>query len=561
MRGGDNREARCVPPGAARPPGGFGPAGTPRKTFIDRPPLFTYPEGMSREDTRTSAGKKETRGLLHQMFSFLLESSDPEREKKRLLKEIARTLRHAKPRRYNPKTETAEPALARLFFEFYRTLGPAQRLLSHADSSKLLKTVLIEKYFSREQQALKERLSEESLKQRAADTPPQQLALEAKEELQAFFAFFDGAKAQEINASYRDLAALIDLANFDYYFLLKKFDSRLQEGVFDFSPQFEAINALYVEEELKEFLDLFAALDPAADFGLLLSVLTEYRGVEMIPAVQWKRLLHLIRQLQKSEELLLILRLISGKPTYRARPAARKENITEAFLANFKMQTELTVQKIGQEKTKKKIDELVEKVFGSPPQLRLSWYTEKANIAFSKKMLGGYIHILPLGYLKAFLLDFVKKDLRQLVDLLVITGKWKDHNQTQILSEEYHQLLTIADEILEFDESLKEDGDYGRKIQAVIIKADKNQQALTQLRYLLKKINEQAQGMIVRASQHFVVLGKLLKQLAEEPRPDSPVLIMNWRELDAKAGRSAKQLIIPAYNHIYYFVRLLKALV
>jgi hypothetical protein len=555
MEDGDNREAefkaRFI----------FRPAGMSFWAFIDRAPLFSYPVDMSRDDAPKSMDKKETRGLFSQIFSFLLESSDPEHEKKRLLKETARTLKRMKPRRYNPKTDTAEPALARLFFEFYRTLGPAQKLLSHADSSKLLKTVLIEKYTTKEQSALKERLSEESLKQRAANTPPQQLGEEVREEIKAFFADFDNTRTQEINSSYRDLAALIDLVNFDYYFLLKKFDSRLQEGVFDINPRFEAINALYVEEELKEFLDLFAGLDPAADFDRLLEVLTEYRGVEMIPAAQWKRLLHLIRQLKKSEELLLIMRFISGKPAYRARPAAHKENILESFLANFKMQSELTVQKIGQEKTNKKIDELVAKVFGSPPQIRLSWYTEKANIVFSKKMLAGYIYILPLGYLKAFLLDFAKKDLRQLVDLLVITGKWKDHNQTQVLSEEFHQLLGISDEILDFDESLKEDGEYGRKIQAVIIKADKNQQALTQLRYLLKKINEQAQSMIVRSSQHFVVLGKLLKQLIEEPRPDSPVLIVNWRELENKAGKSAKQLVIPVYNQIYHFVRLLKTLV
>jgi hypothetical protein len=512
---------------------------------------------MSRE--AKPSGKKE--GLLHQVFSFLLESTDPEREKKRLLKDIARTLKRSKPRRYNPKTESVEPALARLFFEFYRTLGPAQRLLSHADSSKLLKNILIEKFYNREQLALKERLSEESLKQRVTESSPQQLDAEVTEELKAFFAFFDGAVTQEINSTYHDLTALIDLANFDYYFLLKKFDSRLQEGVFDFSPHFEAINALYVEEELKEFLDLFAALDPAADYPRLLSILTEYRGVEMIQAAHWKRLLHLIRQLKKSDELLLILRFISGKPTYRPRPPKHKDTILEPYLANFKMQTELTVQKFNQEKTKRKIDELVEKVFGSPPQIHLDWYTEKANIAFSKKMLAGYIHILPLGYLKAFLLNFVKKDLRKLVDLLVITGKWKDSNQTQILSEEYHQLLGISDEILEFDESLKEDGAYGRKIQGVILKADKNQQALSQLRFLLKKINEQAQGMIVRSSQHFVVLGKLLKQLIEEPRPDKPVLIMNWRELENKAGKSAKQLVVPVYNQIYYFVRLLGTLV
>ena len=41
----------------------------------------------------------------------------------------------------------------------------------------------------------------------------------------------------------------------------------------------------------------------------------------------------------------------------------------------------------------------------------MKYYTEKENLAFAKKMLGGYIYIAPMNYLKAFLVDFCKKDI------------------------------------------------------------------------------------------------------------------------------------------------------
>ncbi|MCK7517885.1 MAG: hypothetical protein MZV64_09340 [Ignavibacteriales bacterium] len=53
---------------------------------------------------------------------------------------------------------------------------------------------------------------------------------------------------------------------------------------------------------------------------------------------------------------------------------------------------------------------------------RMKNYTEKANVVFAKRMLGGFTQTVALNYLRAFLIDFFKKDVRELVDLLIIRG-------------------------------------------------------------------------------------------------------------------------------------------
>ena len=94
-----------------------------------------------RQPGRRSRGGHEPKssgGALRKLADFFA-SPDPEKEKRRELKGVARSLRKINNRLYNPKSEQALPGLAKLFFEFYRTLGPAQNLLAHAKSSAVLR--------------------------------------------------------------------------------------------------------------------------------------------------------------------------------------------------------------------------------------------------------------------------------------------------------------------------------------------------------------------------------------------------------------------------------------
>ncbi len=515
---------------------------------------------MSNPEAGRAAGSSAPEGVFQRLFGFLFSSSDPEREKKRLLKEIARSFKRLKTRYYNPKTDIAEPGLAKFLLEFYKVLGPAQPLLSHAQSSNALKAIVVESTLSADQLAVKEGMSEEAIRKRSESAEQGELFEQLKQELKTFFSYFDISRINQINTTYLSLSALLGLVHFDYYFFLKKFDSRLPEGNLTYVPRFEPINARYVSDELKDILEVFAVLDPAGNWDPIMEVLRTYRGTEVIPRDGWKKLLPMIRKIRRSHDLQMLVQLVDKNPFYKPTPRVRKENLVDEYLTKLRMQTEAALQKIVKERRNEKIARLAGQVFGTASVSRLSNYTEKANLLFAKKMLGGYTYVTPLNYLKAFLLDFIKKDVREIMDLLVIPAKWTDSTPSQVLSESFHQLLAISEEITAFDKSLAEDGEIGKKLHVLMYKADRDKPQAHLLRQYLKKINGNAKDMIMRSGQHLVTVGKIIKQALDDYTSRGGALIMNWRELESHTHWSIRDNFTRAYKQLYFFVQLLKAL-
>ena len=85
-------------------------------------------------------------GFFQRLISLFTGGDDPEREKKRMLKDIAKELKKQKYKFYKPKSKEVLPGLGKWFFSYYRLLGPARVLLENAESSGALKTILIESF-------------------------------------------------------------------------------------------------------------------------------------------------------------------------------------------------------------------------------------------------------------------------------------------------------------------------------------------------------------------------------------------------------------------------------
>jgi len=500
----------------------------------------------------------DTQSFFQRLLSIVSGADDKEKEKQKLLKEITKGVKKSKPRYYSPKKGSVDPNLARFFFECYKTFGPAQAILSHADSSKALKIIIIETAFSPEQKALKEKLSEEAIRANADQTDFKTLLQSIKTDIKAFFANFDISRINQINSDYQSLSVLLDLVSFDYFFLLKKFDSALPEAAFSYNPHFETINGSYIIDELKDFLEILPAVDHQVKWEPILDILKIYRGVEVIPRESLRKLMQQMAQTKKSKIFEKIAQLIEQDPFLKVKPRIYKEKIVEAYLSSLKMQTEMLLQKISRERKTSKIDSLAKKLFGTASVSRLSNYSEKANLLFSKKMIGGYIHITPLNYLKAFLLDFVKKDVRQLTDILLVPARWTNNLPSQQLSEAFHQLLTLSDELMKFDTQLSEDEENGRKIKSLMYKSERDKNATTLLRKIVKEINDQARMLIISSAQQCITLGKVLKMIMEDYGKQHPELIMNWRELQSRSDKNIKEMILAVYKQLYVFVQLMQ---
>lgn len=509
-------------------------------------------EGGNQQDS-------EKKSLLDTILSFFMRNADPEREKKRVLKEIGKALSKSKYKYYKPKTEEAHANLAKLFFNIYKTIAPAQLMLEKADSSKALKLIIIESFLNDDEINQKDYFEEDHIRKRLGETEPKKVYNEIKEHLVNYYAAFTSERTNRIDQLYSLLAIFLEIIHYDYFFLLKKFDSRFVEGDFAYNPRFEDINGEYISDDLKDFLEVLPLIDTKAQWDKLFDILAVYKGdTEVLNREEWKKIVKQLTDIRNSKVLEMMVRHIDKDPDYTVRFQRPSHRIVEEYLQKVKNQTEITMQKVIKERKNQKIDALAQKVFGTTAISRMKFYTDKANLGFSKKMLGGYTHIEPMNYLKAFLLDYFKKDIRELVDILLIRGKWSTNLLSQQLSESFHGLMQLSDELMRFDESLSEEGELGASLQRLLKRTDKDKSSTQLLRKELKAVNDNANRIINESGQHLIAIAKSLKNVVEDYGKKPHELLINWKELEGAMDGNVTERISGIYKQIYYFIQLLQ---
>jgi hypothetical protein len=376
----------------------------------------------------------------------------------------------------------------------------------------------------------------------------------------SFFGSFDSKKVKEINGLYNQLLLLLQFVQYDYYMVLKKFDSSLMEGDQAAKPKFEPISAEYIMDDLKDFLEVAMPLDTTADWDKVLDVLQLYRGVEVISRPALKKVMQAIKEMQESELFPMIIQHVEKDPYWKPMVRIPNEKIVEAHLNALKTSTEGTMQKILTERKNLKVDQLCRQVFGTTSIVRAKHYTEQANSMYAKRMLAGYTYAAAFNYLKAFLLDYFKKDIREVVrDLLLVRGKWSSNITSQQLSDGFHQVMEAAEKAVQFDESLAEDGERGAKLKKAlgrVVERDKN--SITLVREGLKQVNTEAQVMINEAATGLITIAKHLKALLEDHKKTNPELLLNWKEIEAADEEDIEQRMVAIYKRIHAFVQLMQ---
>jgi hypothetical protein len=497
-------------------------------------------------------------GFLPRLLASVFGSNDPEWQRERALRLLEKDLKRIRPRFYNPSQRLLEPAFARFLHELYRVFAPARALLQGAEASAALRLITVELALTEEQQQLRERLSDRSLSDRAKTVEAGILAEQARGELAQFAKGFDAEMVRAVDARYNNLAALLDLVTYDYWVSLRKFDLAYPEHDFAYKPAFKAIGVEGGLDELKDLLEVVPMVDPQANWDPVLDVLKEYKGVDVIVRDDMRRVLQLLRDVQRTGVLLGIVRHASGNPGYRAAARHHRERLVDAFLSKQRNQVELVLQKVMQSRANQRIGALVRQIFAADTVPPLEHYSEKANAVFTGRLLGGYLHSTPLAYLNAFLRDCLQGQLRSLVDFLVIKGQWASMQPSQQMSGAFHELLTISEAIMKFDADLAEDGDVGRKIHAILLRADKERKTLAELRPFLQRVNDQARSMVGSASTQFVALGKVLKLVYDDSARPHPEQVVNWRELQGGTDKDLRGLVAAVYKRIYGFMQLMQ---
>ncbi len=499
---------------------------------------------------------KSEETFFSKLFSSLFQSSDPEAKKKKKLRAIAKDLSKTKYHFY--KNDEVLPQMAKLFYEIYKAVFPAQVMFNSIENPNALKYMVVNYALSEQQHQIAESLTKESIQAKAQGVPIEQLTQAVQAQLGNFLSAFDAEHISQIDLTYRNLLIFKSFCTYDFFFFLKKFDSTLREGEFNSIPKFEKINAEYIAEDLKDFLTVAKPVIEVADWSSLMKLFKTAKGSEPINPTVWNKITVKLRSIISSQTFDLMLKLITKNPDYYTEYSITEEPIVDAYLDKIKQEAENTLAQLQTAQKNSQIDNYLNQIFGTTDVVRLRNYTDSASAPFERKNLGKFLYAGPINYYKAFLLDYIKKDLREFADLVLIRGTWSNQSLSTPMSNAYNALLESTEKINKFDEKIAEDGEIGIKLKTHLPRAERDRDARGIISTFLNDINEEAKTICIDATKNLVAIAKVLKPLMEDYAKPKGDLIINWRELDKFADHPIKQLGTDVYKHIYLFVSLMQ---
>ena len=499
-------------------------------------------------------------GFLDKLIAIFGASTDPEAVKKRRIKELSKEIsRNKYSRFYKIKTGEIDGSMGKLFYDMYKVVCPAQLLIQNISKSAQLKQIIVESFFDKNLEEIRQRLTTEAIEEKAK-TNLKDLSKSLNSDFAVLSGALDDAMIKKIDRCYDNILAMAQFAAFDFFFILKKFDSKIKERSFTYQPTFVPVRGEYLKNELKDFLDVSFGVDPDQDWKSALGAMRAYKNdVDVVNPEHWQKLLVLLREIKRSGIIDLMIRHIEQKPDWILKAKLIDEHIAESYLENKRVEIKTAIDKAVNAKKNAQVYALAKVIFGTTDVNRVKYYTEKASEIYVKKNFDGYLHSGAVNYLKAFLLDYFKKDLRELFDLLLIRGQWTSQEQSKKTSEGIHKLMELSDALIAFDESMGDSGENGGRLKTAIVKADRDRGQARYVTVILNTVNEKAMDMVKESALCFIVLGKSLKALSDDLEKTTHELLVNWKELEAASEAPLDQRISAAFKKIYYFVQLLQA--
>lgn len=509
------------------------------------------------EANKRSQSKKEN--FFQTLLSSLFNSSNPEADKKRKLRNIAKSISKSKYKNfYKPSSLEMQAPFGKFIFDIYKTVAPAQIMFKNLPNPSVFTRHIINFILSDNQRKIEEQLDEQKILEISKKIPIKELKSQVELKLQEFINEFNDDKALRAENLSKAFTLFKSFCTFDYYLIIRKFDPSYREFNFNTTPRLEKVNAEYILNELKDFLEIaYAMTDNSIDWQTLFAMLKASQQKEVISFGNWKKIIEKIKSIQASRSLDLIIQHIGQEIGYTTKPMSNFRSVLEPYIEKFENETKALIQKIENEQKETKASNLSVQIFGATEPQNLRNYVSSFNAVLEKKNLDLIEYTEPLNYLKTFLIEYLKKDIREYYEVIVIRGQWDSRLSTP-MSNAYQELLKTSDDITVFDESFGEEGAMGIKIKTLLPKTSHDASAESIINRVVSDANEEARGFIITSTQNLIVIGKTIKQLIEDYSKEKHLIVQNWKELEKFIEEPMKEFSIKIYKKIYLFVQLMQ---
>jgi len=496
-------------------------------------------------------------GFLSKLFSIFHRNTGRDTGNRRLLKQVAKDLqRNRFARFYKPRTMEVQPAMGKFFYDIYKTLAHAQVFLQNAAKSAQLRQLTVEAFLDMRYLDARQRLNADYVEERAKTMPITEVSHLFKEDLVILSSAFDQDFISKVDMCYNQILSIMELANFDYFFFLRKFDPNILERNFNGTPLFKQVRGALLSEEIKDFLEASYAVETGLDWSIPLQVIKVYKnGLDVIPGEDWAKVISSLRELRRSGILELMIRHIDQNPRWEFKTQVSLEHIAASYLEDRRKEVDSALTGFLSSQRQNQVNSLAAELFGDPEIKRLFNYTARDGEIYVQRGMEGFIYAQSLNFLKAFLVDFFQKDIQSLCDLLLIRGLWASVEQSQGMSETFNVFLDNTDRLLALERSLGENGEEGAKLRTALAKSDRDRSQLRHLNFLFQKVNGEAWDLLSGTAESLIVLGGYLKDILVDAK-EGGGLIMNYRELQLMSEVPLNEEIILTYKRIFAYLQI-----
>ena len=499
--------------------------------------------------------------ILNKVISFISGGSELEGDDKQmLLRQLAKEIQQNKYAKfYRSRSEEADPSFAQYFYSIYKLVYPARNFFKDPEVMKKIRRILLESHLDKSTLDVIKHLSPEVVQERKKKAGPDFTA-ELEKDLEALTIGFDGPKLAIADKCYDLMTVFNRFVSWDYYNLLKKFDHDMSDG-FTSIPKFSAVKTDTIMADIASFISVLPSFDPEDNWKTVLEVFKYCRGgADLIPMDVWNGLLANLKDLKLSRMLESMVRLASGNPIWEHKNTHHhEEHLSSDWLAEKTGEIRHVISGISNAQKNVQIAALEKAIFGESDTTRLTYYNkDRARILIEKGVgLDPYAYAPALNHIAAFVQDFIKKEMEEMADILLVRGQWTKNSSFNVMSEAYHNINESYPEIIELDESLAEDGSYGTRLRGSLLRVDRDHSQIKYLGNLVNSLNTDALNLIKRMVPSFVVIGKHFKVLMEDSQKKSYELIMNWKELALLSKVPIAQRLGEDYKRVNYLIQLI----
>ena len=482
-------------------------------------------------------------------------------ERRRAVRKLKKELAAVKVDLYKINHDTISIGIAKLLFELYKLTYPIKQFMPYDKPTNRFQPSFEESFVlsfhAEETKTLSEKFNEEYINQLVRKYGVKRTTAHVEKLLNDYFDKFPSETVKAINETFTNLLHFTRFTNFDFYPLLREFDSKLEEVNFIKKPSFQPTEGSFLRKDL---LKLHRAIngfytDDRLDRGM--EVFSKIKGMDPISRSNFARLKNLILSFQRNNYLSLIIRaidknlqpipvetppLISIFDTY----AYKKKGTVQAILSSIKSRMK-----------EDSISSIVSQLFGGEIKDPVKNYNESRNEQFKSAGVPPFAYVKPLNYMTAFIAEKYKGSINRVVNELIIGGIFVTKAVLNDLSNSYYALNGHLSSVNAFDGDLDQDGNSGRTIKRLLytIKKDKNAKSL--LEKSINDVNRKAKKIIEEKVVNIREMAYCIKGVLEDYRQRNPSVVTNIKKIRMNYNKQFIQELVSAYKDIYLLLKLL----